>query len=1021
MDIKILFLFCVNILCKVSVESVNVPGDVTIVGLFNIWKMENGKCSNNIDVNSVMITEAVKWYITQINKHGGLFFDIGFKAFATCGLPSEAGKLTVDILCDNNPHNNSVIGIIGPELSSESVVTSSIISSLPEDEMLAQISFSATDALLGNKTKYKNLIRVVPNNDVEIEAMILSMLKLKWNRISIMFEESEYGRDGANRLQDKAEKNDICVSELYSINIDGGVDVGQVSSILNSIMFGTDVRPASTGIVLFATSSTINTILLSMSAINISPVPIVMVSDGLNMNVNELLRPSDNGLDVIPEAKGMLALTPPYFEISEFSEHWRNILTNITVFTEESLTNPYIKDVYDSFAPCSETVCGFRPLSQFSIQPLYLQYALVATHALISSFNTRVKSYCPDDATLCEDFKETFLPMELIESMKGMTLNFKEDFNWGLDSMSNNSNIWKLDSSGELLHAEDQPKYELYNFKDDKSDFSDQFTLVKVGEYVESDMNIQYDKLRDYTISGEVSTWPDIRKALCPSGKSCFDCLENQQLHEAVYLKPGDRYVVGVAPVYNTDANLGCGAIRTYPGYQAAEAMKYVVENINSKSSTYSSYFPGINIGLIILNSCNNPVVIQRKIYQLHYTGVKLPNGETFILDVDKVIGYIGEVNSDITIAMAEALTRLPFVQISYGSTSDKLSDRYRYPHFMRVVTPVTPQSKAIIEVVKHINSDYIQIVHSDTEYGNNGKDSIVDAAIDNSICVIQKIPVHENFNEFEIYDKLRRFPHARVVVVILQSYKILRLVKAILSQMDRGEFTFIGSQTWHHTKNLLDADSRQLLLGSYSLAFEIKQDERLLQRVRSLTPQPFSSDPWVTSFLQARGNCHYQDSFDKRSSVQCSNDSTNYQLDYLDTYVVLATTGLLTGANSFLHKTCLFNDFKMCPPLTENVNGLMEEVRKVKLDVDGSGLESRIFNQNNDGNIGFRIYKIQKDPFNTSKMQYAMVGRYSLDGNFDFTDDEVNVKSSCPNKLACKNCGLTEDIELKEDIDDKT
>ncbi|KAL4224383.1 hypothetical protein ACF0H5_017836 [Mactra antiquata] len=531
-------------------------------------------------------------------------------------------------------------------------------------------------------------------------------------------------------------------------------------------------------------------------------------------------------------------------------------------------------------------------------------------------------------------------------------------------------------------------------------------------------MSIQYDKLRDYAIRGEVSTWPDIRKAFCPSGNLCSECLEEQALHEAVYFKPGDRYVVGVAPIFNTDATLGCGAIRAHIGYQAAEAMKYVVENIDSKSSTYSSYFPGMNIGLIILNSCNNPVVIQRKIYQLHYTGVKLPNGETFILDVDKVIGYIGEVISDLSIAIAETLTRLPFVQISYGSTTNTLSDRIRYPHFMRVVTPIAPMSKAIIEVIKHINSDYIQIVHSDSEYGNNGKDSVVNAATDNNICVIQKIPVKENFNAFEIYDKLRRFPHARVVVVFLHSYKTLPFVKAIVSQMDRGEFIFIGSQTWHHTKNLLQVDSRQNLLGSYSLAFEIKQDERLLQRVRSLTPLPFSTNPWVTSFLQARGNCHYQESFDKRSSVQCSNDNTNYQLDYLDTYVVLATTGLLTGANSFLHKTCLFNDFKMCPPFSKNVDGLMEEIRKVKLDVDGSGLESRVFNQNNDGNTGFRIYKIEQDPFNTSKMQYAMVGRYSLDGNFDFTDEEVNIMSSCPNKLACKNCGLPEDIEHMDDTD---
>ena len=112
----------------------------------------------------------------------------------------------------------------------------------------------------------------------------------------------------------------------------------------------------------------------------------------------------------------------------------------------------------------------------------------------------------------------------------------------------------------------------------------------------------------------------------------------------------------------------GCGDISTTNTYEVVEAMRLAVQKIN----TDNLYFPNMRIGTIIICTCNNPVVIQRKLYNLFRDGLTFANGSRLQLQ-DKIIGFVGDVGSSISISMAEVLTRVGHVQISYASTSPVL------------------------------------------------------------------------------------------------------------------------------------------------------------------------------------------------------------------------------------------------------------------------------------------------------------------------------------------------------------
>ena len=71
---QILFVLMTFQVCAARVATVD--GDINIAGLFEIQKNDGGQCGA-INKDSVMILEATRWYIEQLNMNNALPFKIG--------------------------------------------------------------------------------------------------------------------------------------------------------------------------------------------------------------------------------------------------------------------------------------------------------------------------------------------------------------------------------------------------------------------------------------------------------------------------------------------------------------------------------------------------------------------------------------------------------------------------------------------------------------------------------------------------------------------------------------------------------------------------------------------------------------------------------------------------------------------------------------------------------------------------------------------------------------------------------
>ena len=443
---------------------------------------------------------------------------------------------------------------------------------------------------------------------------------------------------------------------------------------------------------------------------------------------------------------------------------------------------------------------------------------------------------------------------------------------------------------------------------------------------VDNEANVDFNKIRDYRASGEEIRWPEVRKAQCSRDQECSECIPLRELQERVLYEPGDIYVVGVVPIFQSSGSHECGVISDNSGYQMAESIRYAVQKVNEKSGDYSNFFPELKVGTIIINSCMNPAVAQRKIYDLHTNGISIGNNTVLKVN-DKVIGYVAEYTSTVSIAVASTLSFLQYVQISYASTSPALSDRSKFPYFMRVVTPDDAQAKALVEVVKKLNANYIQILHSSGDYGEAGRDKVIEFAASNEICVVQNISFDDDDSPFQIYDKLRTYAQAKIIIVFLYPRHLHKIIPAFTTQMKRGEFVFIGSEAWARDTTVLAKDTNRILLGSFTVSLEMYKDKELRNHAQNIKSKSFHEDPWAMLFVQAKRKCYFDLSFDKTQGDKCSEDNDyskdpNFTLDTYDTQAYVAAKSLLAGANEFLKAKCGSQAKSLCKDYTENTKG---------------------------------------------------------------------------------------------------
>lgn len=500
-----------------------------------------------------------------------------------------------------------------------------------------------------------------------------------------------------------------------------------------------------------------------------------------------------------------------------------------------------------------------------------------------------------------------------------------------------------------------------------------------MAEYNDTFLNLYKERLADYSTSNNVELqWPDLYKAQCFPGKKCTSCqLENPE--NDFLFRNGDLFIVGMAPVSNADLNnpFQCAAIRDSNGWETVQAISYAIDDVNRREDV----FPNTTIGYIILNSCNQPVLTTKKFLEIFNNELKYRNS-TVIKDLSsRVLAVVAELGSSISQAAAKVIQEFNIVQVAYGSTAAVLSDRSEYKHFLRVSTPDINQATAMVNIVKMLNSSYIQILYSEGPYGEGARDEIVSVAKSLKVCVANEIKVVEG-KYSKILDDLRRKPYAQIVLTFVKAHVVADVVNAITGDSDTQsiEFMLIASEAFG-TNNLLIQDNFKLE-GSISLSLEIPFDKnRLRKYIYSKSTEKYNSNPWTRSYIENKNKCYLSGSFDKSTNTECKNvfekyNATDFEFDNWPPFALNAAEVALKGSYDAYFEECRTTSKIICPGYRNNPKKVWESIRKQKLNVSGG--EISLFDENGDGSLGHVIYQIQKPKHDPQGLVFVKVIKYA-------------------------------------------
>ncbi|MGH0155789.1 UNVERIFIED_CONTAM: hypothetical protein FKN15_006628 [Acipenser sinensis] len=308
-----------------------------------------------------------------------------------------------------------------------------------------------------------------------------------------------------------------------------------------------------------------------------------------------------------------------------------------------------------------------------------------------------------------------------------------------------------------------------------------------------------------------------------------------------------------------------CGRINEDRGIQRLEAMLFAIDEINRNSYL----LPGVVLGVHILDTCSRDTYaleqslefVRASLTKVDETEYICPDGSYAIQDNSPLViaGVIGGSYSSVSIQVANLLRLFQIPQISYASTSAKLSDKSRYDYFARTVPPDFYQAKAMAEILRLFNWTYVSTVASEGDYGETGIDAFEQEARLRNICIATSEKVGRS-NVKKSYDtvirELLQKPTAKVVVLFMRSDDAKELLAA--ANRLNASFTWIASDGWGAQESIVKGNEN-VANGAITLelaANPVKEFDRYFQ---TLHPMNNLRNPWFKDFWEQKFQCALQ------------------------------------------------------------------------------------------------------------------------------------------------------------------
>ncbi|XP_036441543.1 LOW QUALITY PROTEIN: extracellular calcium-sensing receptor-like [Colossoma macropomum] len=306
-----------------------------------------------------------------------------------------------------------------------------------------------------------------------------------------------------------------------------------------------------------------------------------------------------------------------------------------------------------------------------------------------------------------------------------------------------------------------------------------------------------------------------------------------------------------------------------FRGFQYSQSLIFATEEINNNSSL----LPGVLLGYKIYDTCTYTAMTVR-------TVMALVNGhEKTVLDEPctkpaQVLSIIGDTYSSPSMAIASSIGPFRIPMISHYATCNCLSDKRKYPSFLRTIPSDYHQSRALAEMVKHFGWTWVGAIRRDDDYGNSGMAAFTEAAEQLGICLEYSLPFFRTYSQEKVLRIIQQIKSStsKVIVGFLDDMD-LEILLRVFSEHNITGYQWVGTEAWIFDPVLAALDKHKILQGAIGLAIPKTTVTGLEDFILDITPLKSAGREIFPKFWEALFQCKYTIQNDSETITVCTGE----------------------------------------------------------------------------------------------------------------------------------------------------
>ncbi|XP_043674071.1 metabotropic glutamate receptor [Vespula pensylvanica] len=334
-------------------ESVLIPGDIVLGGLFPVHEKGGSACGPNVYNRGVQRLEAMLFAVDQINRETRILPDImlGVHILDTCGRDTYAlnqslhfvraslSNLDISVLecadrstprVKKTASAGPIFGVIGGSYSSVSLQVANLLRLFH----IPQISPASTAKALSDKTRFDYFARTVPPDTFQSIALVDVVKSANWSYVSTVYSEGSYGEYGIEVFTREAIERNVCIAA--AVKVPSAADDKVFDDIIQRLIKKSNAR----AVVLFTRAEDARGILEATRRSNLSQAFQWLASDGWGRQIKLV-----EGLE--EEAEGAITVELQSKNIPGFDEYMA------TLTPENNHRNPWFAEYWEEVFSCN--------------------------------------------------------------------------------------------------------------------------------------------------------------------------------------------------------------------------------------------------------------------------------------------------------------------------------------------------------------------------------------------------------------------------------------------------------------------------------------------------------------------------------------------------------------------------------------------------------------------------------------------------------------------------------------------